>query len=129
VVIRHDDITIDRKSLTISVGYNAYQFRLAAGSQEYTPHPRTSLAFECISHLLLAGHTSDERLFEVCYGSLANGGPIDGPHIMLVHYCNWRHILDKLGLELAKDRIASVTYRFLRTRKTLEMANDPESTD
>ena len=113
-VIRHNDIVIDRKTRTISVGVRSYKFRISAGNKKYVG-PDSSAAFDAISHLLLNGHTTDAELFDVIYGRTGEGGPDSGPKMMLIHFINWGHMLDALGLQLSKEKMGGVLYRFLRT--------------
>jgi hypothetical protein len=106
VVIRHNDIVIDRKSLTISVGYRSYAFKLSHNG--YLRN--TCIVFESICFILLKGWVSKPELFEHIYGQCAKGGPDHGIYIFDIHLNQWKKHYAALGLCLMRDKRGGIIH-------------------
>lgn len=104
MVIRYNDITIDRKKRTIRHRERCYQFDgRRSGSFD--------MGFQTICYLILSGGASAEMVFWHVYGDDIEGGPDLGPQIVLVALCQWKHgIFDRLNLEWRSWKIAGVSF-------------------
>jgi hypothetical protein len=113
-MIRHNGITIDRKTRTISHAGAAYQFRI--------PMNGCDVAFTSVCHLVLGPGFSLNDLFDLAYSDDADGGPDGGPDQLLCYMNSWpRRFLDRLGIELRAWKISGVT------RYCICQADQPQS--
>jgi DNA-binding response OmpR family regulator len=102
VVIRHNDITIDRKRLAITVGERHVRFSHSVG-------------FDAFSALILQPGLTRTELFERVYGEREDGGPEMGVHIFDVHFGrSWRRYFELLGVKLVRERRSGHMYFSLR---------------
>lgn len=109
MVIRTDDILIDRKTLTIQIGDRIVQFNGYGGRPKRYAKDK-SVAFVTISHLLLQPWLTREKLFDLVYGHHSDGGPDNGWHIFDIHFIHWKNHFKNLGLKLIRDKRGGVMH-------------------
>lgn len=105
-MIRSGDITIDKKTLTITCGERSHQWQYKT---------RLSIRFRMIQHLLLSDGVTLGGLFDLLYSEDADGGPDQGIECIRVMLCHAKPTLAKLGLAVASEKIAGrMHYRVAR---------------
>lgn len=103
MVIRYNGITIDREKRTISHGEQSYTF---LGKRR-----GSDVSFPMLCHMVLGPGLSVHEMFDLIYREDPDGGPIEGPHMLLVTLNQMeKKCLKKLGLEWRAWRIASVNF-------------------
>lgn len=112
MVIRHNDIMIDRANQSITIGeYTAY---FPQRYSHYQDAKGTSVAFKIFEHLLLKGEMSREQMFEHIYGHCPDGGPENGKHIFDIHFGHWLKHFEALRVKLVRDKRGGTMYLKLR---------------
>ena len=119
MVIRYDNIQIDRETATLTVDGRVYQFKgeIYTGRRRRCPTYSSykDLLFATAQHLLLNGWTRKLDLYEYLYGDSADGGPNLGPHQIDIQMHQWRPKLAKMGLAIIREKRSSVMWYKLVT--------------
>lgn len=108
-MIRHNDITIDRKTRTISRWFVCPDF-CGAVSYHWLHKTKRTIEFNMAQHLLLAGRTTLGEIFDALYGADADGGPESGLEQVRVMLCHLKPKLATLGLQLISEKRAGRPY-------------------
>lgn len=108
-MIRHNDITIDKKTLTISRWFIGPDF-CGAVSHRWQYKTRLSIRFRLVQHLIMTDGVTLGGLFDLLYNDDASGGPDQGIEAIRVMLCHSKPYLAKLGLQLTSEKIAGRMY-------------------
>jgi len=107
VVIRHNNVIIDRESRTVQVGGRIRNFTHKGGHSPFHPG---NYFFKVVCHLILNGWTSRQQLFDFVFASGPEGGPLSGSDTLDVQLCHWRPKLLEVGLHIIRDKRAGIVW-------------------
>lgn len=107
-MIRHNDWTIDRKTLTITHRGCTYVFSARKGNERKHIEQGVSGRFTVLEHLILSGgRATSTQLFSRLYDHDPEGGPLKGhEQIKIMLHQIQREVLPRLSAVLIKDRRA-----------------------
>ena len=114
-MIRFNDWTIDRSTLTVTHGAYRYHFNGKKGNErKYIPSGMSG-RFLVIEHLLLANRPTRDSLFEYIYGNNLEGGPEVGTKQIdvMVHMMKLE-VFPKLNCYLRSARGAGQMWYYIK---------------
>ncbi len=103
-MIRFGTVTIDTKTRTITNGARSRQWMNNCNDSR-----GRLIMFRMMKHLLLSSGITANELFTLLYGDRADGGPLEGDHIIHIHLAQVKPALDILGMKLKTWRKNSRT--------------------
>lgn len=104
MVIRYNGITIDREKRTVSHNKKSYTFSCVR-------RRKVDVTFRLLLHLVCGPGLSVTELFNLIYADDPDGGPLEGPHILLVNLNQLeKRVLAPLDLEWRAWRLAGVNF-------------------
>lgn len=112
-MIRFNDWTFDRKTMTVTHGDRSHAFvdRPDALVRRF----RINRRYATMEHIVLSGERATrDSLWELLYSDHEDGGPIGGTKIFDVMFSQMRPALKTLGVRLVQDKRAGVRYLSLR---------------
>jgi hypothetical protein len=102
MVIRYNDIVIDRAKLQITVRSKVRQFQKQPVLSTYSHH--RNIFFATVEHLVLNGWTRKQALWDYLYGRSADGGPDNGLKVLDIRFHQFRPALADLNLRIVREK-------------------------
>jgi len=107
VVIRHNNVIIDRQARTIQIGSKIRRF---VHRNSHSHGTAGAYFFKTVCYLVLNGRTRRDQLFDFIFADDEGGGPISGVNVLDVQLHNWKPKLFEVGLCIVKEKHAGFVW-------------------